>query len=525
MSSSVTTHQRLIRALQDPAVYPHPADRIEVIETHISTVVLAGEYAYKIKKPLDLGFLDFSTLAARRHYCEEELRLNRRLAPELYLAVVAFCGSPDAPRFDDAGPAFEYAVKMRRFDQDQLLDRLAARGALRPAVLAELPRRLADFHARAGRAATDTPFGRPDTVLAPMVENFSQLRDLDPGPERLQRLQTIEDWTLTRHAALSDTLSARREQGFVRECHGDMHLGNMALVDGELTIFDCIEFNDALRWIDVISELAFLGMDLDHRGLGGESSRLVSDYLELSGDYAGLTLLRFYQVYRAMVRAKVTGLRVAQGGLDATQAAELEAVVDAYLALATRYTRPPTGAILLTHGVSGSGKSTVAAALVESLGAVRLRSDVERKRLFGLSPLEPSGSARDAGIYTPDASDRTYLRLLELCETVCRAGFPAVVDATFLERSRRDPFRSLAARLGLPFLILNCTATAETLRARIGRRSHSGTDASEADLAVLTSQLERYRPPESDEPSLEVGTETSLPVARIRELIHSPGDP
>ena len=524
MPAPESPQTRLLQALQDPARYPHPVGAIDMIETHISVVVLAGKYAYKIKKPLNLGFLDFSTLELRRHYCEEELRLNRRLAPGIYIDVVAFTGSPDTPRFDGDSSPFEYAVKMRRFEQDQLLDRLLDRGELDGRIIEALARDLADFHTHADVAPLDSAYGRPETALAPMIENFEQLRPLVDDPDGRRQLENLESWTRARHAELADCIAARKRDGFVRECHGDMHLGNMALVDGEVTIFDCIEFNDTLRWIDVISELAFLTMDLDYRGAPALSRTVLNDYLEVSGDYAGLRLLRFYQVYRAMVRAKVTSIRAAQEGLSADERTEALRAFREHVDLAERYTTLHTPAVMITHGVSGSGKTTIARSLVEDLGAIQLRSDIERKRLFGLQALDRSASALGTGIYTTEATARTYARLLELSEQLCRAGFPVVVDATFLERDQRAAFAALASRLDVPFLVLDCTAEPQVLQTRVRDRRVSGRDASEADLEVLARQLREDEPLGPDEPGLTVNTDAPLPLARIRELFHRPGD-
>lgn len=519
MTSQVESQQALIAALQDPAAYPHPVCAVQTVQTHISTVLLTGEYAYKIKKPLDLGFLDFSTLARRKHFCEEELRLNRRLAPQLYLEVVGFAGSPTAPAIGGPGEPFEYAVKMRQFDQDQLLDRVLARGELDPAVLDEVARRMARFHAQAAVAGEDMPFGTPEAVLAPMTQNFEQLRPLLSDPARLDQLARLEAWTLARHAELAPLLAARKRDGFVRECHGDMHLGNIALLADGVAIFDGIEFNDYFRWIDVMSEIAFLTMDLDDRGAQALSRRVLNAYLEESGDYAGLALLRFYQVYRAMVRAKVSSIRLAQGGLAEEERARILKAYQGYADLAEQYTTMACPALLLTHGVSGSGKSTIAQALVEQLGAIRIRSDVERKRLFGLEALARTKSELDAGIYSAQASEQTYARLAELAETVVAAGFTVVVDATFLRREQREPFAALAAARHIPYAVLSLEADPELLRARVSARYGQGKDASEADLRVLEKQLAQAEPLGGDEPAVLICAEGPAPIEAIARLI------
>jgi aminoglycoside phosphotransferase family enzyme/predicted kinase len=508
---------RLIAALCDAGRYPHPAAEVERIETHISSVLLAGEYAYKIKKPLNLGFLDFSTLEDRRHYCEEELRLNARLAPDLYLEVVPIGGTPAAPELGARDGVFEYAVKMRRFDQSRLLDRLLAGPGLDPVLMDRIATRMAQFHEVAAVAEADSPFGTPEAVLAPMLQNFEQLRPLLNDPDQLAQLERLEAWTRARHEALAPLLARRKAEGCVRECHGDMHLGNMAMVDDELAIFDGIEFNDAFRWIDVMSELAFLTMDLDDRGAQALSNRVLNAYLEASGDYPGLALLRFYQVYRALVRAKVASIRLGQGGLDEDERAGILRAYQSYADLAERYTMPPRAGLFITHGVSGSGKTTTGSELVEGLGLIRLRSDVERKRLAGLAPLDRATAPPGEGLYGPEADARCYARLLELAGVIAEAGHTVLVDATFLARARRLPFQALAEQRGLPYAVLVFEADTDQLRARILARQDADDDASDAGVEVMEAQLQRREPPGPDEPQLAVGSGLAEALRALRD--------
>ncbi len=485
---------RLIAALRQPARYAHAVGRIELLQTHISCVLLAGDYAYKIKKPVNLGFLDFSTLAARKYYCEEELRLNRRTAPALYLDVLAIGGSESAPVLGGGGPAIEYALRMRRFGQDDLLERMARRGALAPPHIDALARGLAAFHARIERAGAGQAYGSPQRVLAPALQNFEQMLPLVSANADLALLARLRDWSARAHAALAAVFAARKRAGWVRECHGDLHLGNIALLDGVPTPFDAIEFNPDLRWIDVINEIAFLVMDLADRGLPRLAFRLLNAYLEITGDYAGLRVLRFYLVYRALVRAKVACLRAHQAGVAARAKSGAKREYRRHLHLAERLAAPAHAALLIMHGPSGSGKTTVAQNLLESLGAVRLRSDVERKRLSGIAAEARSASGLDAGLYTPAASRRTYARLAGLARTLLAAGYPVIVDAAFLRRDERERFAALARGAGANFLIASCTASPATLRARVAARQSEARDASEAGLAVLERQLARAEP-------------------------------
>lgn len=499
----------LIEALQNPALYDHPVHGFRVLETHISWVLLTGDYAYKIKKPVDLGFLDFSTLDRRRRCCQEELRLNRRLAPELYLAVVPITGNAAHPVVGGSGAAIEYAVKMREFPQAAQLDRMLGRGELKTAHIVELARRVATFHEQAAVAGADVRFGDAGEVWQPVEQNFRQIRPHLAAGRDCATLDLLQDWSEAEFRRLTAVWSERKRGGFVRECHGDMHLGNIALVEGIPLIFDCIEFSESLRWIDVMSEAAFLAMDLDDRGRRDLAHRFLNDYLQHRGDYAGLGVLRFYRVYRALVRAKVACIRLGQPGLADAERDELGAHARRYLALARNYTRALPTPLIITYGLSGSGKTTVSDGLIENGGGIRVRSDVERKRLFGLAPEARSDSGLAAGLYSREAGERTYARLAERARTIIGAGLPAIVDAAFLQRSQRDVFRALAAELHVPFVIFHCHAPPAVLRQRIERRAAARSDASEADLAVLEHQLRTAEPlgPEEGDRVFAIGAE------------------
>ncbi len=292
----------LIEALTRRECYPHPVGSVERLETHISWVLLTGAYAYKIKKPVRLGFLDFSSLEARRQYCEEELRLNRRLAPGIYLDVVEIRGLPGAPRVGGTGPVLEYAVKMHQFPQEALAIRLLARGALDPALVSRLASRVAAFHAQLPPAPAESGYGTPDSVIRNARDNFAQIFSLLAATDDHEAAQSVHDWTGREFMIRQGDLRARHASGRVRECHGDLHLGNIVLLDGELVPFDCIEFNADLRWNDVMSEVAFLMMDLLDRGAPRLAWLFLNEYLKASGDYSGLSVLPFYLTYRGRSR-------------------------------------------------------------------------------------------------------------------------------------------------------------------------------------------------------------------------------
>ena len=413
-----------LEQLLQPRAFPHPAPDIELRETHISWVVLGGEFAYKIKKPVNLGFLDFSTPAQRQHFCEQELTLNRRFAPELYLAVVPITRDEQGLRFAGDGPVVDHAVKMRRFDESQLLDQLAARGELDRSLVRDLAREFARLHATAPVCRPETKQRAPGTpgVLADAIEqNFEQVRAYPLAPAQQQQLALVRQWTRRRFEQLAPTMARRINDGRVIDGHGDAHLGNIAVIDGSVRLFDCIEFSPALRILDSIAEIAFLTMDLEARGYREAAHWLLSDYLEYRDDFGGLALIGLYRSYYAMVRAKVALLREPPGSGDITTAAG-HAEFCRYLALADSYCQPGVRFLAITHGVSGSGKSTIADKLVAAGGALRIRSDVERKRLYGLAPEQRSQPRDEARLYSATMSRKTFARLEELAAGALAAG-------------------------------------------------------------------------------------------------------
>jgi aminoglycoside phosphotransferase family enzyme/predicted kinase len=481
--------RRLLAALHRSLRAQQPGVEVLAIETHISHVFVAGDLAYKFKKVLANSFLDFTTLARRRHFCDEELRLNRRLAPALYLGVVNVTGTLDAPAFEGPGPVLDVAVKMRAFDQAGLWDRLAQQGALTPAHIDRLVAQLAEFHRGIAVADASGRLGSPAQLRAPMLDNLDELPRLLPGEADRAAIETLRRWETDAFTVLAPVFAARQRAGWVRECHGDLHLGNVAQVDGETTVFDGIEFNDDFRWIDVMSEIAFMAMDLHAHGRVDLAHRFVNGCVERSGDFAGLRVLRYYTVHRALVRAKVAALRARQTASDDDLAAARRS-----LALAVACSEPGIRALMATHGLSGSGKTTLTQGLVEAAGAIRVRSDVERKRLFGLQPLQ-----RDASLYGADATAATYRRLGAVAADVLEAGYPVVLDATFLARWQRDAARQSAAARHVPFVLLDFDADLAVLRERVRQREARRDDASDAGLAVLDAQAKSAEPLGTDE--------------------------
>jgi len=524
--------RRLVEALCDPVARRLAPGPVRLVETHVSYILLTGRLAYKIKKPLRLDFLDFSTLAQRRRACEDELRLNRRTAPELYLRVVAFAGTPSEPRLvDPTDPAtpFEYAVEMRQFDPDALLENQVEQGTIEAPLVDALAERVAAFHASlppllplpSPHPLSSPPPPDPSTVpaaLATARRNLDELRALAlaPEPALRARIEGLARWLESVAGALAPILDERARAGFVRECHGDLHLANVAVIDGGPVLFDCLEFDVALRTIDVLDEVAFAFVDFVAHGCCDLAYRFLSAYLEATGDYAGVAVLRFFALHRALVRAKVALLRARQPGLDAAGAVRIEADLERHVAAAESEACPPAPRLVITFGLSGSGKTTVSGALVEALGAVRIRSDVERKRLAGLAAQARSGSPLGGGLYDREGSAQTYARLESLARALLASGTAVVVDAAFLARADRDRFRALAREAGVAFTIAVCEAPVEVLRDRIAARLAAGRDASEADAAVLEHQLRSHEPPAEDERAavVVVATDRGIDVVR-----------
>jgi aminoglycoside phosphotransferase family enzyme/predicted kinase len=517
--NAVSTHP-LISALQNARLYGHPTQVFSVLETHISWVLLTGPYAYKIKKPVDFEFADYSTLERRRFFCHEELRLNRRFTPELYLEVVPITGDIQRPRLGGEGAPIEYAVKMSEFRQDALLSSVAAQGKLTERDVDKLAAVVARMHAALPPAVSASPFGQPELIHHWSQENFTHIKPWLKDPADVRALTLLQGWMEDEFARRRQQFKSRKDQGFIRECHGDLHLGNLVLLEGQrIAPFDCIEFNEQLRWIDVMSEVAFTVMDLRDRGYPTLSCRFLNRYLEQSGDYAGLGVLRYYLVYRALVRTKVAVLRLGERGGSAQQVAASWHEYHGYLKLALSYSQERRRGLMITHGVSGSGKSTVAAALAESMGAILIRSDVERKRLYGFRPNARTNAALGTGIYSPQATRLTYERLALLAASALDSGWPVIIDATFLLRPERDRLRQLAVGLRVPFVILDCRVSESMLRQRVRSREQEGDTISEAGAEVLTAQLRNQQLLEKDELNCCIPVNTSSALA-VDDLAH-----
>ena len=497
-----------ILALLRPDAYSHTVETIKLVETHISWVILTGSYAYKIKKPVNLGFLDFSSLEKRYFYCQEELRLNSRLAPALYLEVVAITGPEQQAVFSDSGPVIEYAVKMLQFPTNMQMDKLLNTGQIQLRHIASLAETIAGFHQQTDIADTESDYGEPEVVYKPVRDNFTLLQELVNEHKQLDTIEELRQWSQASYEHLKPVFVQRKEAGFIRECHGDLHTANIVVIDNTPIAFDCIEFAPELRWTDTASDIAFLIMDLQYRQQHTFAWHFLNHYLEISGDYKALQVLKFYLVYRAMVRAKVAAIGASQ---MPDKSAEYDSAIQScydYLKLAHTFVQPGSPMLIITCGMSASGKSTLTSPLVAGLSAIRLRSDVERKRLFKQSQESHSHKPFNAGIYSPEASRQTYQYLSDQADLILTSGYPVIIDAAFLHFEQRQLFYQLARKKSVPFVVLHFTARPDTLRQRISQRIN---DVSDADQSILEQQLLNWKPLQGNEQPYVINIDTESP--------------
>ncbi|WP_038733420.1 bifunctional aminoglycoside phosphotransferase/ATP-binding protein [Burkholderia pseudomallei] len=494
-------------ALRRASTYPHPAGPIVRIETHLSVVYLVGRFAYKRLKPFDFGFANFSELAARRRACEAELALNRPLAAPIYLAAGPLVRRARGLRLFGAGAAVDHVVRMRRFDERMLFSRLLARGALDAADIDAAATRLAAYHLHAPRDIPRRAYGSArelrrqlDDMLAPLERALGAALPA-----------SLRAWCVRRCDELAAHLDARRADGYVRACHGDLHLNNVVKRGRDALMFDCIDFDDALRWIDVINDLSFLLMDLHAHDRAALAHRLLNRWLDETGDFAGLAALPLYVAYRALVRALVATMRA--GGDAAARAARIERA-RRYVDVAAHAARARRPCLLLCHGYSGSGKSVASRALADVSGAIRLSSDSERKRARPFAAVD--ARPLPASAYTPQQIDAQYERLRALARDVLRAGYTALVDATFLSHARRARFFALARELGVPVYVLDFHASRACLERRVDARAAARDDRSDAGAAVLATQRASADPLDADERARAIGFDTDVPLATLR---------
>jgi len=482
--------KNLIDALLSPNVYDHPVKYFEVIETHISHVILTGEFAYKIKKPVKFDFLDYTSLDARRVYSEKELAFNSRLASDVYLEVVTINQLPNGKlKINGEGPVIEYALKMREFHQSQLFESLIQNARVHEEHFDLIAERIARFYQHIESATPEMPYATPEIVMQYALANFHEARPFLKNIADLEQLAMLERTTAAQGKQLHPFFLQRKEQGCIKACHGDLHLGNIALLKDTPVIFDCIEFNEYMRWTDTMADVGFLMMDLYFRGKTHFANYFLNSYLTHYGDFTGLQMLPFYIAYRAMVRAKIQLFETANDKGRSEE--ELLTNYRRYAKIAEQFLHRNKPTLVLMHGVSGSGKSTLARVLAPQMDAVHIRADVERKRLFGLKPTDRVTATQKQTLYSAEATSQTYDQLATIATSALQAGFSVIVDATFLQKAHREKFFALAQHLAAPFVIVSCAISKENAAAAVSERLKANTDASDATVEVLEWLLEQ----------------------------------
>ena len=514
---------QLIEALSDPAAYSHPVDKVQVIQTHISVVFLAGPYVYKIKKPVELGFLDFSTLTKRRHFCEEEIRLNRRLAPDVYLGLAPITLTTTSVTMGGPGEPIEWAVQMSRLPAEATLERRLEQGQVRIEMLEALARKLALFHSQADGGDRISQFGRFDAVARNVRENFEQAAvqvGVSVSPAVYQRLRALTEDALH---TLGSLVKRRAARGMTRDTHGDLRLDHVYLFPevappGDLVIIDCIEFNERFRFADPVADMAFLVMDLIFHGRRDLARPFADAYFLAAADAEGSALLPFYVAYRAAVRGKVEGMALAEKEIPAEDLARISTNARGHWLLALGQLEAPARrpCLILVGGLPGAGKSTLAALLAERAHCCVVRSDIVRKELAGFASHDRAESPFGEGIYAPAWTEQCYAECLRRAESMIFAGERVIVDASFSEESRRVLFLAAAARLAVPAVFFLCTAERETVVNRLEQRRG---DASDANVAIYEKAAERWEAlgPLTQSTAYEIAT-TSKELAITRGL-------
>jgi aminoglycoside phosphotransferase family enzyme/predicted kinase len=493
-----------LKSLLKADAYPDPVNSVELIQTHVSYIFLTDRHAYKIKKPVDFGFLNFSTIDRRRFYCNEEVRLNRRLCPDIYEGVVELRETPAGASFHGSGAIIDYAVKMKRLPADRMLDKLVDDGTVTPAAMREVSRVIADFHRNAPTSPAIAEYGRLERIMFNWQENFEQTLPFENMTLPAHERELIRSWVLAFAAEHGNIFQQRIEDGFIRECDGDIHLDNICLDDGAVRIFDCIEFNERFRCCDTAADIAFLLMDLDYHGRHDLADDVIDEYVSRTADHGLGALIDFYKIYRAFVRGKVESFRMIDSGIDPDEQALARKRATRYFRLVRGYIerRRLKPALFITCGLMGSGKSMLTAQLAFELGITTFNSDVVRKRIKGLSPVTAARDAFGEGLYDRQTTDATYAELLSLAENQLQKGSAVVIDASFMRKYLRTPFAMLAQRLSVPFIILHTTCSDAENRRRLQEREADGKSVSDGRLELLALQAAGFETPDETEGTL-----------------------
>ena len=503
--------QRILQSLLSPSAYPDTVTTVHLVQTHVSFIFVTDNFVYKIKKPVDFGFLNFTTLDRRRFYCNEEVRLNGRLCPDMYRGVVEVRDSPAGVRIDGEGTVIDYAVKMKRLPEERMFDRLVREEKVTDDQIRQIARTIGAFHLEAEQGKEIESYGSTANIRQNWDDNFQQIAEFPPPVISRRDLDIVRDWAVD-YLSVHDALFAERiAQGFIRDCDGDIHMGNICLAD-RVYIFDCIEFNSRFRYSDTAADIAFLLMDFDYHGRHDYGGIFLSEYIAATGDRDVVKLLDFYKTYRAVVRGKVAGLKSLDPDVPVAERRSAEEEAARYFLLARGYVlrRRLTPSLIITCGLMGSGKSSIASALAFELGTELHSSDLVRKEIAQVPKFSHQSSGYGEGIYSPVYTEATYDMLLTRADRALDAGRSVIIDATFHRRPDRTRFRELAAQHSVPFRIIVASCPEDVIQERLAEREKALDVVSDGRWELFRKQAEHFELPGDEEGRL-TRVDTSLP--------------
>jgi hypothetical protein len=507
----------LVEALLEPKAYPEVTKRIELVQTQMSFVFLTDDYAYKVKKPVNLGYLDYTTEEKRHFYCQREVELNHRLCPEVYLGVVPITQDKGNISVAGRGEVIEHAVKMRRLPQEAMMDVLLAKNQVSPEMITGVAQKLVEFHQKAETNTNISAFGDIKAITQNTEENFSQTNKYIGNTISQEKYQHIKDYTDSFIEENTPLFRRRMTQGRIRDCHGDLHAAHICFTN-DICIYDCIEFNDRFRYCDVASEVAFLAMDLDHYGRADLSRSLVNAYVDRSQDEELRKLLNFYKCYRAYVRGKVESFKLDDPYIAPVEKRHTLEIASSYFDLAHAYIRSRP-VLFITTGLVGTGKTFLAQALAKRLGLVVISSDVTRKQLAGIPITEHRFEEFDSGIYSPEFSRKTYDKIFAKARHVLGDGGSVIIDASFIKAGERLKAKRLAEEMSADFFIIECTLDEESIRKRLAQRLEQGS-VSDGRWEIYPPQKKAFAPVVEASPQKHAIIDTSKPLAEnIRQIL------